>query len=514
MKKFLTPVKVGVLAILAMGGFFYAVHQVQQGGLGGGDTYGVNANLKNVLGLAKRSRVVMAGIDVGYIDGIELMEDGRAKLKLRIRDDVQLYRDASLSKISESLLGDKLITLNAGQDTDHPMADGGQILDKNVNEGTEMSAVFDKLGQITSNINDVTVSLKKMIGSMERDDALGGVMTRMNEIADNVAKLTERVNTTVVRGSKQIDRILSDVAGVTSGTRERYSEILDNVAVVSADVRKLVNNVNDIVGQGGEDWKESVGGIKESLEKVNRSLENLDNITRKINEGQGTVGRLINDDRVLSKAEGVLDDVSSITGGLGRLRTEIDLHSEYHVRQASLKNYLALKLIPKSDKYYMIEVIDDPRGSVQVKNWCWEETVNGSDNTGCREETKVTDDFKFSIQFFKRYYFLGLRFGIIENTGGLGANLFFFNDDLELKLDLFQFGTNEYGEDAWPRLKAMVIYKPSWLANHVYLAAGGDDFFNLRGAGRDTFDYFFGAGIHFDDEDLKAIFTVVGTPSP
>ena len=197
------------------------------------------------------------------------------RVKLRIKDDVQLYGDASLSKVSESLLGDKLITLNAGQDIRNPMKDGGLILDKNVHEGTEMSAVFDKLDQITSNINDVTVSLKKMIGNMEREDALGGVMTRMNEIADNVAQLTQRVNDTVIRGSKQIDRILADVAGVTSGTRERYNEILDNVTVVSGDVRKLVKNVNDIIGQGEEDWKESVGGIKESLEKVNRSLENL-----------------------------------------------------------------------------------------------------------------------------------------------------------------------------------------------------------------------------------------------
>ena len=43
-------------------------------------------------------------------------------------------------------------------------------------------------------------------------------------------------------------------------------------------MRKLVASLNDIVGQGGEDWKESVGGVKETLQKANRSLENLDQI--------------------------------------------------------------------------------------------------------------------------------------------------------------------------------------------------------------------------------------------
>ena len=511
MKKLLTPVKVGVLVTVGLVGFFYAVHSIQQGSFGSTDTYGVYAMLDNVLGVAKRSRVVMAGIEVGYIDSVAL-DGGRAKLNLRIDKNVQLYKDASLSKISESLLGDKLITLSSGHDTAHPLGDGGQI--KKVVEEADMSQIFQQLHVITTDIQEVTGSIKSLLGDMERDDSVGGVMKRMNEIADNVAELTKQVNQTVIRGSDKIEQILSDVAGVTSGTRERYKEILDNVQVVSADVRRLVNNLNDIVGQGEEEFKESVGGFKETLTKANRSLENLDHITRKINEGQGTIGRLINDDKLLDKAEGVLDDASTITSRLARLRTEIDLRSEFHVRQGTLKNYLALKLVPKTDKYYMLEVIDDPRGSVEVSSFCKTTTSDGSPPVEeCTEDVKVTDDFKFSVQFFRRYYFLGLRFGIIENTGGLGANLFAYNDDLELKLDLFQFGKNEYGEDAWPRLRAMLIYRPTWLASHLYIAAGGDDFFNISGSTRNTFDYFFGAGIHFDDEDLKAVFTAVGTPS-
>ncbi len=506
MKKFLTPVKVGLLAVLAATGFFYTVRSVQRGAMNG-ESYMVYAVLEDVLGLAKRSRVLMAGIEVGYIESIELVGH-KARLNLRIKKDVPLYRDASLSKISESLIGDKLITLSPGIDTSHPLGDGGQIM--NIYEETGVGAVFQKLNGITGDIGAVTKSLKSLIGDMERNDSIGGIMKRMNEIADNVTVLTERVNDTVLRGSAKIDQILGDIAGVTAGTRSRYNVILDDIHATSSDLRKLVNNLNDIVGQGGNDWKESVGGIKETLEKVNRSLDNLDHISRKVNEGQGTLGRLVNDDKLLDKAEGVLDDVSSVTGKLAHLRTEIDLRTEFHIREGALKNYLALRLIPKSDKYYMFEVIDDPRGSVKVEKTC----INPEDcRNGGTENITVTDDFKFSLEFFKRYYFLGLRFGIIENTGGLGANLFFLNDDLEFKLDLFQFGTNEFGEDSLPRLKVMMMYRPSWLANHVYLAAGGDDFLSMASNGHDTFDYFFGAGLHFDDEDLKSIFTAVGVPS-
>ena len=170
--------------------------------------------------------------------------------------------------------------------------------------------------------------------------------------------MTEQVNTAFESGSEKVDRILDDVAGVTSGTRGRYREILDNIGATSRDIRTLVANLNDIVGQGGEDWKDSVGGVKDTLERASRTLENLDHITRKVNEGKGTLGRLVNDSGLADKAEGVLDDAASITSKLARLKTIVDWHSEFHLNKGTAKNYLALKLVPKSDKYYMIEAID------------------------------------------------------------------------------------------------------------------------------------------------------------
>ena len=83
MNKILTPLKVGILSIVAIGGLLFALRSVQQGALGSGDTYRVYAVLDNVLGVAMRSRVVMAGIEVGYIESIELAGE-RARLNLRI----------------------------------------------------------------------------------------------------------------------------------------------------------------------------------------------------------------------------------------------------------------------------------------------------------------------------------------------------------------------------------------------------------------------------------------------
>ena len=132
-----------------MGLFVFALRSVEKGALRGGDTYGVYAIMDNVLGVAERSRVVMAGIEVGYIESVEL-EGARARVNLRIRRDVPLYRDASLAKISESLLGDKLIVLSPGSDKEHPLPDGGQI--KNIFEENQMMIDDDLHRDLTDRI--------------------------------------------------------------------------------------------------------------------------------------------------------------------------------------------------------------------------------------------------------------------------------------------------------------------------------------------------------------------------
>jgi phospholipid/cholesterol/gamma-HCH transport system substrate-binding protein len=124
------------------------------------------------------------------------------------------------------------------------------------------------------------------------------------------------------------------------------------------------------------------------------------------------------------------------------------------------------------------------------------------------------DDLKFSAQFAKRYYFTTLRFGIIESTGGAGADVHFFNDHVTLKMDAFNFSVEEL---RYPRLRATLRLQAF---GHLFATAGMDDILNRQVrdsasnkliAGRDIF---FGAGVFFTDDDLKAVLTAAPVPSP
>jgi phospholipid/cholesterol/gamma-HCH transport system substrate-binding protein len=112
-------------------------------------------------------------------------------------------------------------------------------------------------------------------------------------------------------------------------------------------------------------------------------------------------------------------------------------------------------------------------------------------------ETRVetTDSFRFSLQFAKRISFATFRFGVIESTGGVGVDVHLFDDDLEMNVDLFAFGDNTF-----PRLRTRVAYE---IVSRLWILGGVDDALN------ESSDFFLGAMLRFNDEDLKSILPFV-----
>src|SRR5688572_6254160 len=103
--KFMTPFKVGLLVVGSVVTFVVFLQIVSTRQLASTDSYEVWALFDDVLGLERQSPVQIAGIDIGRIKEVELYE-GKAKLTLEIDGSVALYEDASIEKVSISLLGD------------------------------------------------------------------------------------------------------------------------------------------------------------------------------------------------------------------------------------------------------------------------------------------------------------------------------------------------------------------------------------------------------------------------
>lgn len=93
----------------------------------GNSGYVVYADFANVAGLRRGDSVEIAGVSVGRVDSLTLVED-RARLALRIDPGVTIQEDAIASVRARGLIGDKFIAISPGA-SDRNLPDGGRIRD-------------------------------------------------------------------------------------------------------------------------------------------------------------------------------------------------------------------------------------------------------------------------------------------------------------------------------------------------------------------------------------------------
>ncbi|NTX06741.1 MlaD family protein [Myxococcus llanfairpwllgwyngyllgogerychwyrndrobwllllantysiliogogogochensis] len=509
MKKLVTPFRVGLLVIAAGAFFVTFVLFAREGGLSDSDSTRVWAYFRDASGLAVRGRVQIAGIRVGEIDDI-ILEGTRARVVLKIREDVDLREDAVVTKRSESLLGDYLLDLNPGTENAPKLENGGQI--RRVIDTQGMEAIFESLSQITSDIQQVTGALREVLGGERGAGSL-------QRIVENLVRLSDSVDATVRRNADRLDVILAnfegvstDVRTITQNNQADVGRIVDNIEFITRDVREVLASVKNIVGSGEGDFKESVASLKQTLTKLDSTLGNLEEITRKVKDGEGAAGVLLTDESVGREVRETVQDVARFAAKLTDLQTEVGIQSSYLAAQGRSKNVFSVRLIPKPDKYYLLELVDDPRGTVTTETVQTNPPSEGDPVIQTRKVTK--ESLRISAQFAKRWYFTTLRVGLIESTGGVGADLHLFDDALTLKMDAFNFAADEL---RYPRLRATLRAQAF---DHLFVVAGMDDMLNAQQ--RDTAtqrliagrDFFVGGGLFFTDDDLKAILTATGIPTP
>jgi phospholipid/cholesterol/gamma-HCH transport system substrate-binding protein len=516
-KKLVTPFRVGLLVLFAGAACFIFLTFVKKPGLEKDESIAVHAYFSDASGLGLKSRVQTAGIPVGEITEIRL-EGTRARVAMRIDRKVPIKKDAALFKRSESMLGDYLLDLVPGSQEAEPMPDGGEIV--NVMDRTGMDQTFERLNRIAADIQDVTTSLREVLGG---EKGAGNLQT----IMENLVTLSETMDRTINGAGEKLTAVLENVEKLSADVRDLaasqegdYTQIVRNIRGATEDVRDVLATVKQVLGSGEGELKDSVASLKQTLARLDTALANVESIAGKIDRGEGTLGQLINEKELGEDLKATVADATDFIDRVVGVLTEVTLRSEYHFNQGGSKNFLRLRLIPKPDKYYLFEIVDDPRGVS-------EETViqrlpPDPDQRELQTQIVTKRALKFSAQFAKRYYFATLRFGIIESTGGVGANLHFLDDSLSLNVDLFEFGAQNKD---YPRLRAYANYS---LLGHIFFTVGIDDTFNrpvldrdiLSAEGRDSGmrrvvsgrDFFLGAGIYFTDDDLKAILTAVPMP--
>lgn len=481
--KFSQAAKIGLFVVITAGAG-YLVFRTVGSTVGGSKGYVVHAYLKDATGVAKHSRVTVAGIPVGQVQDIKL-EKGMARIDVRVNPDVKLHHSARLGVKSASLLGENVIILTEGVG-EPDKKDGDEI--ETMPDARSIEDIKETVGRVADLVEKVAQQLAASVGSEE-----GG--RNMRAILKNLAEATEAINLTVRENREVVRETLQNVDRITQQSGPELRQILLNVKIITEDVKEML-------AAQGKDGKS--GELRSTIERVNRAsqslesaLQHVDNVAGRVDRGEGTIGRLTKDEALINEVQGVAEGVNDYVDSLRRLQTIVGLRSDYNFLANTIKSYVEIRLQPREDKYYLIELINDPRGRTSFTQTDVD-TTNPNDPAHYRTVTTTTTDaFRFTIQFARRMGPFTGRFGIKESTGGVGVDTHLLSNRLEIVQDIFGFG-----EEITPRYRLWVGYE---FIHRLWLIGGVDHIFlpNRR-------DYFLGLQLRFTDEDLKTILPFSG----
>jgi phospholipid/cholesterol/gamma-HCH transport system substrate-binding protein len=480
-----TELKVGLFAVLVVTIMTFMTFKV-----GGLDWVKEEGNIyyvyfKNIAGLNEKTKLKIAGVDAGLIEKIELHE-GVAKMTVRVQKEVRMFSDASASIKATGLLGDKYLEIKPG--SKEPALKNGDTI-QDVLEIVDIDDMVRKLSKVSENISTLAIALNEALGTEDAKRSL-------RETVSNLSNITANLNETIVVNDEKMRNVLDNIKTLTASLNELVDKnkepITDTVGNLREFSAKLKTDGPELIANLNKTTRELKEMVEETKPSIKNTVESLDKITKKIDQGEGTLGKLVKDERLYENINKAAEGVEKTFGAIDRFKTFITFQAEYLNKIEDGKGYFYLTLQPRRDRYYILGVVGDPLGTVKTT-----ETVTNVDGITIRKkEEKTKQEIEFTAQYAMRYKDVALRLGLTENTFGAGGDYFFHNDRGRVTVDAWDF-SNDEEHSKNPHIKAGVDY---FIFKNVFVSAGIDNILNSRWRGG-----YAGLGLRLEDEDLKYI---------
>ncbi len=440
----------------------------------------IQVTVEDATGLKTKSPVKSLGLEIGYISDIGLVKSG-VNLRVCVTAPVAILPETKAYVRSEGFLGDRFLELKPVRYT------GDHFVDEE--SGSEERVPRESPKPESSQAKKEKPSRVARISS-------GGLRLLMAAAWFSVeARAQKAKNVPVGEQSADMQELMSEMKALTTSLKE---------SINPDEIRSTIRQLNRTLEEASKTFSPQ-GGLTQtaqrSLIKLEDAIEQMRDQMTRVNQGQGSVGMVLNDPVYAEELKKALKAMNKLLGRASEMKLMMNLGihqlTAFHAARASVQ----LTIQPKPDRYYLIGLDMDPRG-VYSQNITTAEI--GGSSTTVRSTVQQIGGFNFTAMFGK---ILKERFDVsVGLLRGDGAATFGVNLGPEEDLTQFQIKTDLYFRPktlngvwtAQADSRIYLIYQPV----SVFYAIGGvEGFRQVNGA----FSAFFGGGMRFEDEDIKLL---------
>ncbi len=290
MGKFSNEIKIALVAIVGIVVLYFGLQFLKGLTLFSSDNrYFVKFD--NISGLSVSSPIYANGYRVGVVEDIifDYKHNGDITAVVGIDKQMQLPK-GSTAEISSDMLGNVKLELVLGAITDGLLAPGDTI-----NGGMQMGL----MGQAATMVPQIQAMLPKLDSILASVNALLADPALAHSL-HNVDQITAGLTTTTM----ELNRL-------TATLNQQMPQIMKNADGVLANTNQLTHDLNEL-------------DIAKTMASVNATLQNVEQMTAKLNSNEGTLGLLMRD-------PGLYQNLTATMMHTDSLLIDLKAHQKRHV---------------------------------------------------------------------------------------------------------------------------------------------------------------------------------------
>lgn len=251
------------------------------------DSKKITAVYDNVEGLAPSAAVTINGHKIGKVQSIEFTDDRSGKLNVHmlINSDFEFSKNSTAQLYEAGLIGGKAIAIIPAFDR-APNIQTGDVLNSDVKPGLT-DLVNQRLTPLQEKMETMMVSADTLLTNL---NTLFDIQTKKN-IKSSIAELT-----TTIASFKSTSESLNTL--VVDNTSE-IGETITNFNKISENLTTLSNSL-------------ATANLDTIMSDLKSTISSFDQLLSDIQNGEGSVGKLMKDDAVYNNLEGATKQLEQL----------------------------------------------------------------------------------------------------------------------------------------------------------------------------------------------------------
>ena len=309
MRRYTTEFWVGLFTLISLLIALYMVFRTGDLRLERQPGYEVLVDFPDVAGLDMGDTVRVAGVEVGKVESINL-EENLGRVTLSIDHRVPLYEDATAQVETYGLLGDRYISIDPGHSKLPRVDPGGEI--HSAVSPEELDALFAKLSEVADDIKAVTTTLRNVLGGEEGELALREILENSRDLSKELVETVRQNQEDFRQITKQVAVLTREMQGMVAENREAVRQTLATVPETAENVRKITTDARRLFDDHYEDISETLSNLRAASLQLEASLKAMEQVAGQIREGEGTLGKLVQDDALYVEAKATLREMRNL----------------------------------------------------------------------------------------------------------------------------------------------------------------------------------------------------------